>query len=143
MSIESIIHLYNRAQDHITNPKLRREDGKYITRFYEGQQDACKLIVTFFKGEMKLKKGRLASITKMTPPDNFKYLISQYNESFEKADKISSSLDFDSCGDGYPRGYSYNILHIMDCLGYMPVFKSEVTLKNLMGFRRKNNENLS
>ena len=137
MSVESIIHLYNRAQDHITNPKLRREDGKYITRFYEGQQDACKLIVTFFKGEMKLKKGRLAGITKMTPPTNFEHLVDQYNESFEKAEKISSSLDLEKSWDGYYRGYSHNILQVMDYLGYEPTFKSEITLKNLTGFRRK------
>ena len=55
MSIESIIHIYNRAQDHMTNPKLRREDGKYIVRFYEGLQDACKLVVASFGGELKLK----------------------------------------------------------------------------------------
>ena len=143
MSVEAIIHIYNRAQDHITNPKLRREDGKYITRFYGGLQDACKLVVSSFGGELKLKKNHLVSITKMTPPDDFNYLVSQYNEFFEKADKISNSPDFDSCGDGYSRGYSYSILYIMECLGYMPVFKSEVTFKNLMGFRRKNDENVS
>ena len=137
MSVESIIRIYNRAQDHMTNPKLRREDGKYITRFYEGQQDACKLIVTFFKGEMKLKKGRLTGITKMTPPANFEHLVSQYNDSFEKAEKISNSLDLEKSEDGYYRGYSHNILQVMDYLGYAPTFKSDITLKNLIGFRRK------
>ena len=104
MSIESIIRIYNRAQDHMTNPKLRREDGKYIVRFYEGLQDACKLVVASFGGELKLKKNHLTSITKMTPPTNFEHLVSQYNESFEKAEKISSSLDLEKSWDGYYRG---------------------------------------
>lgn len=137
MSIESIMSIYNRAQDHMTNPKLRREDGKYIVRFYEGLQDACKLVVSSFGGELKLKKNHLTSITKMTPPTNFEHLVSQYNESFEKAEKISGSLDLEKSWDGYYRGYSHNILQVMDYLGYEPTFKSEITLKNLTGFRRK------
>ena len=56
---------------------------------------------------------------------------------FEKAEKISSSLDLEKSGDGYYRGYSHNILQVMDYLGYAPTFKSDITLKNLIGFRRK------
>ena len=104
MSVESIIRIYNRAQDHMTNPKLRREDGRYIIGFYRGLQDACKLVVNFFGGELKLKKNHLVGITKMAPPANFEYLVSQYNESFEKAEKISSSLDLEKSGDGYYTG---------------------------------------
>ena len=137
MSVESIIRIYNRAQDHMTNPKLRREDGRYIIGFYRGLQDACKLVVTFFGGELKLKKNHLAGITKMAPPASFEHLVGQYNESFEKAEKISSSLDLEKSGDGYYRGYSHNILQVMDYLGYTPTFKSDITLKNLIGFRRK------
>ena len=137
MSVESIIRIYNRAQDHMTNPKLRREDGRYIIGFYRGLQDACKLVVALFGGELKLKKNHLAGITKMTPPTNFEHLVSQYNESFEKAEKISSSPDLEKSWDGYYRGYSHNILQIMDYLGYAPIFKSDITLKNLIGFRRK------
>ena len=137
MSVESIIRIYNRAQDHMTNPKRRREDGRYIIGFYRGLQDACKLVVNFFGGELKLKKNHLTGITKMAPPANFEYLVSQYNESFEKAEKISSSLDLEKSGDGYYRGYSHNILQVMDYLGYTPTFKSDITLKNLIGFRRK------
>lgn len=143
MSVEAIIHMYNRAQDHIANPKLKREDGRYISRFYEGLQDACKLVVSSFGGELKLKKGYLASITKMTPPASFEHLVNQYNESFEKAEKISSSFDLEKSWDGYHRGYSHNILQVMDYLGYRPTFKSDITLKNLKGFRRRDNENLS
>ena len=137
MSVESIIRIYNRAQDHMTNPKLRREDGRYIIGFYRGLQDACKLVVALFGGELKLKKNHLAGITKMTPPTSFEHLVGQYNESFEKAEKISSSPDLEKSWDGYYRGYSHNILQIMDYLGYAPIFKSEITLKNLIGFRRK------
>ena len=137
MPTESIIRIYNRAQDHMTDSKLRREDGRYIIGFYKGLQDACKLVVTFFGGELKLKKNHLAGITKMTPPVNFEHLVDQYNESFEKAEKISSSLDLEKSGDGYYRGYSHNILQVMDYLGYAPTFKSDITLKNLIGFRRK------
>ena len=137
MSIESIIRIYNRAQDHMTDPKLRRKDGRYIIGFYKGLQDACKLVVAFFGGELKLKKNHLTGITKMTPPANFEYLVSQYNDSFEKAEKISNSLDLEKSGDGYYRGYSHNILQVMDYLGYAPIFKSDITLKNLIGFRRK------
>ena len=137
MSVESIIRICNRAQDHMTNPKLRREDGRYIIGFYKGLQDACKLVVNFFGGELKLKKNHLTGITKMAPPANFEYLVSQYNESFEKAEKISSSPDLEKSGDGYYRGYSHNILQVMDYLGYAPIFKSDITLKNLIGFRRK------
>ena len=121
----------------MTNPKLRREDGRYIIGFYRGLQDACKLVVALFGGELKLKKNHLAGITKMTPPVNFEHLVSQYNESFEKAEKISSSPDLEKSGDGYYRGYSHNILQVMDYLGYAPIFKSDITLKNLIGFRRK------
>ena len=138
MSIESIIRIYNRAQDHMTNPKLRREDGRYIIGFYRGLQDACKLVVNFFGGELKLKKNHLAGVTKMNSPANFEYLVNQYNESFEKAEKISNSLDLEKSGDGYYRGYSHNILQVMDYLGYAPIFKSDITLKNLIGFRRRN-----
>ena len=137
MSVESIIRIYNRAQDHMTNPKLRREDGRYIIGFYRGLQDACKLVVALFGGELKLKKNHLAGITKMTPPTNFEHLVVQYNESFEKAEKISSSPDLEKSWDGYYRGYSHNILQVMDYLGYAPIFKSDITLKNLIGFRRK------
>ena len=137
MSVESIIRIYNRAQDHMTNPKLRREDGRYIIGFYRGLQDACKLVVALFGGELKLKKNHLAGITKMTPPTSFEHLVGQYNESFEKAEKISSSPDLEKSWDGYYRGYSHNILQIMDYLGYAPIFKSDITLKNLIGFRRK------
>ena len=137
MSVESIIRIYNRAQDHMTNPKLRREDGRYIIGFYRGLQDACKLVVALFGGELKLKKNHLIDITKMIPPANFEYLVSQYNESFEKAEKISSSPDLEKSWDGYYRGYSHNILQVMDYLGYAPTFKSDITLKNLIGFRRK------
>ena len=137
MSVESIIRIYNRAQDHMTNPKLRREDGRYIIGFYRGLQDACKLVVALFGGELKLKKNHLASITKMTPPASFEHLVGQYNESFEKAEKISSSPDLEKSWDGYYRGYSHNILQVMDYLGYAPIFKSDITLKNLIGFRRK------
>lgn len=137
MSVESIIRIYNRAQDHMTNPKLRREDGRYIIGFYRGLQDACKLVVALFGGELKLKKNHLAGITKMTPPTNFEHLVGQYNESFEKAEKISSSPDLEKSWDGYYRGYSHNILQVMDYLGYAPIFKSDITLKNLIGFRRK------
>ena len=137
MSIESIIRIYNRAQDHMTNPKLRREDGRYIIGFYRGLQDACKLVVTFFGGELKLKKNHLASITRMTQPTNFEHLVDQYNDSFEKAEKISNSLDLEKSEDGYYRGYSHNILQVMDYLGYAPIFKSSITVKNLIGFRRK------
>lgn len=143
MSVEAIIHIYNRAQDHMTNPKLRREDGRYIARFYEGLQDACKLVVSSFGGELKLKKNHLASITKMTPPSNFEHLVNQYNESFEKAERISNSFDPEKSWDGYLRGYSHNILQVMDYLGYAPTFKSSTTAKNLTGFRRKNDGNLS
>lgn len=73
----------------------------------------------------------------MTPPTSFEHLVSQYNESFEKAEKISSSPDLEKNGDGYYRGYSHNILQVMDYLGYAPIFKSDITLKNLIGFRRK------
>ena len=73
----------------------------------------------------------------MAPPANFEHLVDQYNESFEKAEKISSSLDLEKSGDGYYRGYSHNILQVMDYLGYAPTFKSDITLKNLIGFRRK------
>ena len=121
----------------MTNPKLRREDGRYIIGFYRGLQDACKLVVALFGGELRLKKNHLASITKMTLPTNFEHLVSQYNESFEKAEKISSSPDLEKSGDGYYRGYSHNILQVMDYLGYAPTFKSDITLKNLIGFRRK------
>ena len=138
MSIESIIRIYNRAQDHMTNPKLRREDGRYIIGFYRGLQDACKLVVNFFGGELKLKINHLTGITKMAPPANFEYLVSQYNESFEKAEKISNSLDLEKSGDRYYRGYSHNILQVMDYLGYAPIFKSDITVKNLIGFRRRN-----
>ena len=137
MSVESIIRIYNRAQDHMTNPKLRREDGRYIIGFYRGLQDACKLVVALFGGELKLKKNHLAGITKMTPPTSFEHLVGQYNESFEKAEKISSSPDLEKSWDGYYRGYSHNILQVMDYLGYAPIFKSDITLKNLIGFRRK------
>ena len=137
MSVESIIRIYNRAQDHMTNPKLRRGDGRYIIGFYRGLQDACKLVVALFGGELKLKKNHLAGITKMTPPTNFEHLVGQYNESFEKAEKISSSPDLEKSWDGYYRGYSHNILQVMDYLGYAPIFKSDITLKNLIGFRRK------
>ena len=137
MSVESIIRIYNRAQDHMTNPKLRREDGRYIIGFYKGLQDACKLVVALFGGELKLKRNHLVGITKMTPPANFEHLVGQYNESFEKAEKISNSLDLEKSGDGYYRGYSHNILQVMDYLGYAPTFKSGITLKNLIGFRRK------
>ena len=137
MSVESIIRIYNRAQDHMTDPKLRREDGRYIIGFYRGLQDACKLVVALFGGELKLKKNHLAGITKMTPPTNFEHLVGQYNESFEKAEKISSSSDLEKSWDGYYRGYSHNILQVMDYLGYAPIFKSDITLKNLIGFRRK------
>ena len=137
MSVESIIRIYNRAQDHMTDPKLRREDGRYIIGFYRGLQDACKLVVALFGGELKLKKNHLAGITKMTPPSSFEHLVGQYNESFEKAEKISSSPDLEKSWDGYYRGYSHNILQIMDYLGYAPIFKSDITLKNLIGFRRK------
>ena len=95
MSVESIIRIYNRAQDHMTNPKLRREDGRYIIGFYKGLQDACKLVVALFGGELKLKRNHLVGITKMTPPANFEHLVGQYNESFEKAEKISSSPDLE------------------------------------------------
>ena len=138
MSIESIIHIYNRAQDPMTHPTLSREDGRYIIGSYQGLQDACQLVVTFFGGELKLKKNHLAGITKMTPPANFEHLVDQYNESFEKAEKISNSLDLEKSGDGYYRGYSHNILQVMDYLGYAPIFKSDITLKNLIGFRRRN-----
>ena len=137
MSVESIIRIYNRAQDHMTDPKLRREDGRYIIGFYRGLQDACKLVVALFGGELKLKKNHLAGITKMTPPTSFEHLVGQYNESFEKAEKISSSPDLEKSWDGYYRGYSHNILQVMDYLGYAPIFKSDITLKNLIGFRRK------
>ena len=137
MSVESIIRIYNRAQDRMTNPKLRREDGRYIIGFYKGLQDACKLVVALFGGELKLKRNHLVGITKMNSPANFEYLVSQYNESFEKAEKISSSLDLEKSGDGYYRGYSHNILQVMDYLGYAPIFKSDITVKNLIGFRRK------
>lgn len=137
MSVESIIRIYNRAQDHMTNPKLRREDGRYIIGFYRGLQDACKLVVALFGGELKLKKNHLAGIAKMTPPSSFEHLVGQYNESFEKAEKISSSPDLEKSWDGYYRGYSHNILQVMDYLGYAPIFKSDITLKNLIGFRRK------
>ena len=137
MSVESIIRIYNRAQDHMTDPKLRREDGRYIIGFYRGLQDACKLVVALFGGELKLKKNHLAGITKITPPTSFEHLVGQYNESFEKAEKISSSPDLEKSWDGYYRGYSHNILQVMDYLGYAPIFKSDITLKNLIGFRRK------
>ena len=137
MSVESIIRIYNRAQDHMTNPKLRREDGRYIIGFYRGLQDACKLVVALFGGELKLKRNHLVGITKMAPPANFEHLVGQYNESFEKAEKISSSPDLEKSGDGYYRGYSHNILQVMDYLGYAPIFKSDITVKNLIGFRRK------
>lgn len=137
MSVESIIRIYNRAQDHMTDPKLRREDGRYIIGFYRGLQASCKLVVALFGGELKLKKNHLAGITKMTPPTSFEHLVGQYNESFEKAEKISSSPDLEKSWDGYYRGYSHNILQVMDYLGYAPIFKSDITLKNLIGFRRK------
>ena len=73
----------------------------------------------------------------MTPPTSFEHLVGQYNESFEKAEKISNSPDLEKSEDGYYRGYSHNILQVMDYLGYAPIFKSDITLKNLIGFRRK------
>ena len=71
MSVESIIRIYNRAQDHMTNPKLRREDGRYIIGFYRGLQGACTLVVNFFGGDLKLKINPLAGVTKMISPANF------------------------------------------------------------------------
>ncbi len=51
-NVEEIIRLYNKAQNHLEDESLRKEDGEYLSRFYEGLKSSFEYLIEQFGGNV-------------------------------------------------------------------------------------------
>ena len=139
--MDAIIKVYNRAQDHLEDKKLKKEDGKYLNRFYEGLKDSFEYLIEHFGGEVSYnKKHRMISLSLPEIKKVDSSIVDAFMKSHIVAAKFSTPQYEERYGDeGYPRGFSHNILQFMEFVGYKPKWKSEVSKDVLLGFVAKNN----
>lgn len=141
VNTKAIIKTYNRALEHLEKEELKREDGKYISRFYVGLKDSFEDLIKHFGGKVSYDKYH--KITELYMPEIKEVdqsIVDLFTQNHIVAAKFSTPQYEERYGnEGYPRGYSYNILQFMEFMGYKPKWKSEISKDTLLGFVAKNN----
>ena len=139
-NVKATTRVYNRAIDHLEKEELRREDGKYISRFYVGLKDSFEYLIKYFEGRVtydayhKIVELYIPEIKKVDPS-----IVELFMKNHIVAAKFNTPQYEERYGnEGYPRGFSHNVLQFMEFVGYSPKWKSEVSKDVLLGFVAKN-----